>query len=664
MITFQKITIKNFLSVGQEEMVVVFNKGTTLVASTENGSGKSSIWRDAIFYCLFDKPYKRGLTKGQLINNRSGRACEVSLEFMKGSDHYKVVRGQKPAVFYIEENGIGLSSEAIDFQKTLISILGMSEKVFTNISILGKDKFRPFISMSAGERRQHGEEMLSLHVFAAMKDLNKIEVTKLQKQEVELRFKQSDVEAKILRNQEKIDLHRQLGLNQILDLEDRVATAKAEYDAQDGIIKQSDSECIALQRQLALVQIKDLEDRVATAKAEYDAQDDIIIREADSGVALSYEMKDLEKKRDARSRVSIILNQKKYQLTALKKPEESSNCPTCGSPMTNEHYTVAIKEYEQSQAEIQEQIQKAEEILEKTPSVDADISELQIRINNCRVIIGTAEGVRSQSSAAMTQAEKEISRIKSSKCFEADSDFVITGLEGMSVTALQSRINDCKITVGTAEGLRKQAHSTVFAATREIERIKNSSCVEFEKELQEASSEKILIEAEYAATSKELIDRKWVDIALKDDGIKARVVENYLPFLNTEINRILQALNLFITVELTPEFDVISPSNQARGLSLESLSSGQQSRVDLAILLAWRSLSTRISNSHTNLLVMDEILESLSQTGISDFMTMWGTLDESEYTCLAVVSQRLEEFEPLFDRTVVYALVDDVTRVL
>ena len=77
--------------------------------------------------------------------------------------------------------------------------------------------------------------------------------------------------------------------------------------------------------------------------------------------------------------------------------------------------------------------------------------------------------------------------------------------------------------------------------------------------------------------------------------------------------------------------------------------------------MAWRDVSRQAAVNSCNILIMDEILESLSFSGVSDFMDMWNGSDESNYTHLVVISQRWAEFEPYFDDVKAYKLVDKAT---
>lgn len=146
---------------------------------------------------------------------------------------------------------------------------------------------------------------------------------------------------------------------------------------------------------------------------------------------------------------------------------------------------------------------------------------------------------------------------------------------------------------------------------------------------------------------------------LKDDGIKANIVEQYLPALNQSINNTLDKMNLYIQINIDSEFNLSMFAPSRKGQTLENLSTGQLRRVDLAVLLAWREIAKSKASVDCNLLILDEILENLSANGVEEFMEMWHSIGDD--INLFVITQRNAEFDQFFDNTIKYKLVDDMT---
>ena len=184
MIKFQKLRFKNFLSTGNTFTEIDFiNSPTTLVVG-HNGAGKSTML-DALSFGLFGKPHRK-ISKPQLVNSINGKGTVVEVEFMVGSQQYKIVRGIKPNTFEIWQGGnmINQNSHAKEYQQVLEkNILKLTHKSFHQIVVLGSSSFVPFMQLSGGARREVIEDLLDIGVFSKMNSLLK-EKTSILKDEI------------------------------------------------------------------------------------------------------------------------------------------------------------------------------------------------------------------------------------------------------------------------------------------------------------------------------------------------------------------------------------------------------------------------------------------------------------------------------------------------
>ena len=85
-VNFRRVTIKNFLSVGEEPVVVEFNTGLNVITGNNkdkvdrrNGVGKSTV-ADGIYFAIFGETL-RTLKKDHIVNNVTQRGCELQLDF-------------------------------------------------------------------------------------------------------------------------------------------------------------------------------------------------------------------------------------------------------------------------------------------------------------------------------------------------------------------------------------------------------------------------------------------------------------------------------------------------------------------------------------------------------------------------------------------------------
>jgi hypothetical protein len=123
------------------------------------------------------------------------------------------------------------------------------------------------------------------------------------------------------------------------------------------------------------------------------------------------------------------------------------------------------------------------------------------------------------------------------------------------------------------------------------------------------------------AAGASLMDRKNVigeekhlqDIAiqlLKDTGIKTAVVKEYLPVLNALINKYLAMFEFFVEFTLDESFNEVIKSRARDIFSYSSFSEGEKQRINLSILLTFRQMAALKNSAKTNILVLDEILDS------------------------------------------------------
>ena len=171
---FRSVRWKNLLSTGNYYTEIRLDQNPQTLIVGENGSGKSTML-DALCFGLFGKAF-RPINKPQLLNSINGKDCVVEIVFDTNNRSYKIVRGMKPNVFEIYQDGelINQDAAARDYQELLEkSILKLDYKSFTQIVILGSASFVPFMQLSAADRRAIIEDLLDIQIFSTMNSLVK-----------------------------------------------------------------------------------------------------------------------------------------------------------------------------------------------------------------------------------------------------------------------------------------------------------------------------------------------------------------------------------------------------------------------------------------------------------------------------------------------------------
>jgi DNA repair exonuclease SbcCD ATPase subunit len=136
---------------------------------------------------------------------------------------------------------------------------------------------------------------------------------------------------------------------------------------------------------------------------------------------------------------------------------------------------------------------------------------------------------------------------------------------------------------------------------------------------------------------------------LKDNGIKTRIIKTYLPTMNQMINQYLQSMDFYVNFTLNENFEEIIKSRYRDVFSYDSFSEGEKARIDIALLLTWRSIAKLKNSVDTNLLILDEIFDSsLDNQGGSDLGWILRNFDDNSN--VYVISHK-EQLEGKFERT-------------
>ena len=139
---------------------------------------------------------------------------------------------------------------------------------------------------------------------------------------------------------------------------------------------------------------------------------------------------------------------------------------------------------------------------------------------------------------------------------------------------------------------------------------------------------------------------------LKDSGIKARVIKHYLPIINKHINYYLTAMDFPIHFTLNEEFKETIQSRHRDDFSYESFSEGEKKRIDLALLLTWRSIARLKNSASCNVLVLDEVFDSsLDINGTEEFLKI---IHQLEHANVFVISHKTDSLVDKFHHVITF----------
>ena len=189
MIEIKDLTVKNFMSVGNQTQAVDFNQQQlTLVLGenldqggddngSRNGTGKTTII-NALSYALYGQALTN-IKRNNLINKTNSKGMLVTLHFEKNGVDYRIERGRGPNLlkFFVNEEQQEMTDESQgDSRKTqqyINGLLDMSPDMFKHIVALNTYT-EPFLAMRQNDQRAIIEQLLGITILSekaeALKD--------------------------------------------------------------------------------------------------------------------------------------------------------------------------------------------------------------------------------------------------------------------------------------------------------------------------------------------------------------------------------------------------------------------------------------------------------------------------------------------------------------
>ncbi len=183
MIKIKNLTVRNFMSVGNQTQAIDFDRGQlTLVlgenldlggdvSGARNGTGKTTII-NGLSYAIYGQALTN-IKRDNLINkiNSKGMLCTVT--FDKDGQEYHIERGRKPNILKFSINGQEQELKDLDesqgdsreTQKAIEEVFGMSHEMFKHLVALNTYT-EPFLSMKAGDQRAIIEQLLGITILS------------------------------------------------------------------------------------------------------------------------------------------------------------------------------------------------------------------------------------------------------------------------------------------------------------------------------------------------------------------------------------------------------------------------------------------------------------------------------------------------------------------
>ena len=284
---------------------------------------------------------------------------------------------------------------------------------------------------------------------------------------------------------------------------------------------------------------------------------------------------------------------------------ENEQCPTCDQQVTEEHRKVKIAAAESKEATVSEALTDVNTKLKETETV------LKALHADMEVVRGLQTKIAEQTATIRRLNE--------------------------SITSIQNEIVDLDI-----------GESDLSQANTDLDVLRE------DKSTLQESKYKLTEDASYQAATSEL---------LKDQGIKSKIIKQYLPVINQLTNQYLQILDFFVHFDLDESFNETIRSRHRDAFTYDSFSEGEKQRIDLSLLFTWRQIAKMKNSVATNLLVLDETFDSsLDADGVDNLMKIIYTLGED--TNVFVISHKGELEDAAFSRKIEFIKERNFSKIM
>ena len=351
-----------------------------------------------------------------------------------------------------------------------------------------------------------------------------------------------------------------------------------------------------------IVKIRNEEDEINKKLLEYEKENSIIqqqYNEHSSNISQQHTMINMKNQ-------SIAKNEK-----SIENIKNSDKCPTCG--------------------------RKYEDINEE--HIQATIAEFQVEINKLLDEIEEHKGI-----ILDEQSKQEDLKVNQMSLSDAMGD-------------IQQKLNDVKVRVAEQNNIKSQLNkdkmlqqqtqntlqnSLTSLRTRKDEILKSQkvSTEEFTKMIEDIHKQLIAIAEEQAKYQEEYNkNNSYIDVIKSCIQMVTKEFRTYL--LQNSIQYLNKLLDMYSKSLFSNSRDIIMISGDDAKLdiklgdaSYESLSGGERTRVNIALLLAQKSLANIVGNISCNIIILDEIL------GYCD--------SQAEENVIELISKELESLESIY----------------
>ena len=232
-----------------------------------------------------------------------------------------------------------------------------------------------------------------------------------------------------------------------------------------------------------------------------------------------------------------------------------------------------------------------------------------------------------------------------------------------SISKIEERIQSVNFKISETRAEIKMAKNALMSykkdlenAKKEVEEVDTSKLIALQKSIDDLTTVRTKLLDEHEVLN-------VVQLILRDGGIKAKIISQYIPVINKLINKYLAAFDLFVDFQLDENFDEVIRSRFRDKFTYASFSEGEKLRITLSIMLAWRSVAKLRSSVSTNLLILDETLDgALDGVGIESLIETLHGLNNDDN--IFVISHRGDQFAEKFENNLKFEKIKNFSELV
>ena len=563
-ITLESLKFNHMFSYGaNNELDINKNKITQLTAP--NGSGKSTIAL-IIQELLFSKNIKN-IKKGDIINRYSNnKEWNGAIEFKVGANSYKVEvkrvgASSKVALF---ENGKDISDHKVpDTYKKLASVLGMDFEIFSQLTYQSSTDLLDFIKATDTNRKKFLINLFGLEKYIGIGDALKVSLSTLEK----------DLAGK---NGEMKTVKAFLDETQIGDAKELISVPDVDESLRQTIARRKNeledyqNQCKKIDRNNSLI-----EDRNSI-------KFDMSLKIPEVENTLFEELETLQQAVSKRKNHISNINKQ------LKDIDTADKCYVCGQQIDNTHSMLMKANLE-------------EDLFSSTKSLNREEEEVKILSNKKRDYENSIKEYEDN--------QKAIEK------FENLTQIIDTSIPTKypDYQKIENEVKELSKTL-----FEQEKERDVALEHNEQVKIYNTKLEALEEQKRQFLVRQQLLNNDIISLNSKIKNITILRKAFSTTGIVAFKLENLTKELEDTINHYLAELSdgkFQVVFRLQGEKLNIVVVNDGKETPIETVSGGEFSRIQTAILLSIRSLLSKIGGNYINLLFLDEITGVLDDAG-------------------------------------------------